>query len=621
MSSLISIMTSAMSNAQIGMRTAANNVSNAATEGYTRQRVNMGTQPSIRAGINIWLGSGATVEAIQRMQSNLLTQQVNTTKSVSQKSQTYVDNFGQLNALMSNLEDSMATTLGEFTTSASALATDPSVSSVRDRFMSAASTVAARFQEASVHMDSITADLNQQVEQAANDINTYAKQIAAINKNANSDANDLQDERDRLIAKISEKVSVTVVRNGQGSVDVFLPNGQPLVVRDKTFALTTYRNDDDPTAIEIGFAGPTGPQPLGTGALTGGSLAGITAFRQEGLKMAQNELGRMAMAFADAANAVHRLGQTPTGAQGGDLFAYSQPAVHSYLANGGTAQLSSTVTDSTKLTAASYQIAYDGAQWSVTRSTDGTTVTSATMPVTVDGFELSIASGAASAGDRFVVDPARPGAGSIRFLLNASSQIASGYPVHADDVNSNSGYGKVARIEPMTAPWNAAIKTPVDVVYTGPGTFTVGGVAPDSITATPEGWEVEANGWKLTISGTPNVGDTFRVRPVSGSGDGRNGAALADLSKARIIGEESTVTGAYSRLVNAIGSRTAIAETALKTSESMAEQAIARRDSVSGVNLDEEAAELMRWQQMYQAALKVTQTADEMLDSLFAALG
>ena len=621
MSNSSAIMASAMQNAQINIRTISNNISNAATEGYTRQRVNMSSVPSVKIGVNAWQGSGATVDNIQRMQVQLLNDQVNVTKSTTLKSQTYLDNFSQLDMLMSNLENSMSSTIGEFTASASAMAADPSTSSTRDRFMSASSAVAARFQEMSVHVDLLNSSLNKQVEQAAADINMYAEQIANINISVNSGANELLDERDMLISKISEKTNVMTLRGSNGSVDVFLPNGQPLVIKGSTFKMETYRNQDDPTHLEVGFSGPNGPTPLAKGAVTSGVLAGIAAFRQDGLKQVQNEMGRMAIALADSANAAHKLGQTPEGTEGGNLFTYSQPTVHNYLSNPGTATLQAQITDSTKLTAATYKISYDGTAWSVTRSTDDKTTSYASLPINIDGVDLSIDSGSVAAGDQFLIDPARSGMASIKFALNTTSEIAAGYPISASDVPGNSGYGKVSSIEPTTAPWNASIKTSVDVATTGIGTFTVNGNAPDQITQTLGGWEIEYNGWKLKISGTPNTGDSYRIRSVIGSGDGRNASALAALSSARVINGESTVSAAYSRLVNSIGSKTTIAQTALQANEAIAEQAQTMRDNVSGVNLDEEATQLMRWQQMYQAAMKVTQTTDSLLDALFAAIG
>ena len=147
---------------------------------------------------------------------------------------------------------------------------------------------------------------------------------------------------------------------------------------------------------------------------------------------------------------------------------------------------------------------------------------------------------------------------------------------------------------------------------TGTGTGNPTGV---SYTA---GQNITFNGWTLQISGAPPAGDTFSIGPnPGGSGDNRNALALASLQTAKILnGGTASYQGAYASLVSQVGTQTRQVQVSSAAQAAVLEQTQTAQQSYSGVNLDEEAANLIRFQHAYQASGKVLQIASTLFDTL-----
>jgi flagellar hook-associated protein 1 FlgK len=616
--STFSIGKSALANAQVGLDTASHNTANAVTPGYSRQRVNLQANLPMKHGTNMYIGTGAAIESIQRLSSTLLNAQVNSATSSYAKNSTVAKNVGQLESMMSDLSNNVASSLGEFFAAASALSSTPQSDPARARFMDAAGGVVAKYQEVNAHLTDLTVGVNQQIRAQVNDVNMYADALAKINASPDSTSNDLLDKQDQLLAQLSEKLSVRALRNAEGQLSVFMANGQPLVLADKSFKLTTVQSYDDPDSLDVAIDNGANTFKLNENVFGGGQIAGLMEYRRETLQQTRDSLGVGALAFSNAINQQNRLGQTADGTQGTDVFAIGTPAVFAAAANTGSGMLLAAISDPSAVLPTDYKITFTATGVDIKRSSDGNVSSFAALPATLDGMTIDFETGAAAVGDTFTVAPARTAGSSVRLNLIDGRQIASGVPVLATANAANKGVAQVTSINAQTDPWNASIKNPVAIEFTAPGTFTVNGLAPDSAVSTTNGWEVSYNGWKLTLAGTPSSGDKFSVSAAGLTGDGRNATLISALQDAKVVGGKMTPAGSYANLMNEIGSKTRVSESAADASDTILKQAAGNRDELSGVNLDEEAAALMKYQQMYQAATKLIQTANTMFDSILA---
>lgn len=619
--STLSIASSALQNAAVGLRTAANNISNAAAPGYSRQEVQMVTQISNRLGSSSWVGNGANIGAINRIHSDLMNNQVNIATSAAKKNDLYLQNTTQLESLLSNLDSNISSAMGEFYSAASALGASPGSTSAQARLMNAASSIANQFQEMDLHFDNFVQGVNESMSGVVSDLNSMAQELANINADENAGSNEMLDRQELLAAKISEKVSAQVIRKPGGQMDILMSNGQPLVIGSSNYKITTFRSLDDPEHFDLGQVLKDGTiVQLGDSAITGGELAGLLEFRKDTLTATRNTLGRMATVFAQSVNEMQKLSQTNTGQQGSEMFHIDDPVVYTYKTNQGDAQLKASITDTSSITAASYRIAKTSSGWEITNLSSNQVTSTPSLPISIDGFDLDIDSGSVSDGDRFRLDPARNGLGSIKMLINNVDQLSIGYPVYAKADAQNIGPATINFIKPASTSWDPSIQDALDVDYDSVNGFTIAGSPPDNVTQEIDGWTIEQNGWIMKIQGTPADGDIFHIGAASTSGDGRAANDLAGLQNERLIAGGFTISGSYSAMVDKIGSQGRIAASAYDASQVLLDQATSNRDNISGVNLDEEAVSLTKWQQMFQAASKMVTVTNSMLDSLFAAI-
>ena len=282
--------------------------------------------------------------------------------------------------------------------------------------------------------------------------------------------------------------------------------------------------------------------------------------------------------------------------------------------------LTAAVSSYPALTASDYQVDYDGINYTVTRLSDRAQTSYATLPQTLDGLTIAVAAGTAATGDRFLIQPTRAGASGMSVAIGNVSQIAASAPVRSASSAANAGDGVISAGSVNSL--GANLLQPVTITFTSASTFNVGGVGtgnPAGVAYTAGG-AISYNGWTVSISGTPKVGDVFTVGPNTGAtGDNRNALALAGLSQAALVAGMS-VSGAYAHLVGSIGAKTQEINMAMKSQDSLLESANNSIASISGVNLDEEAANLMRYQQAYQAAGKLIAVANTLFDSLLRAV-
>ena len=646
MASILGIGQSALAAAQIGLSTTGHNIANASTPGYSRQVV---TQSAV-AGQNLgygFVGKGTEVSGVKRVYSEFLHNQVLAAQTSKGQLDSYYTQIQQIDNMLADPTAGLSPAMQDFFKGVQELSADPNSSASRQSMLSSAETLAARFQTLDGQINEIRQGVNDQIKSSTTVINVYAKQIAELNNSIQkvltstegSPPNDLLDQRDQAIANLSKEVKVSVVKQ-DGGYNVYIGNGQPLVVSTKTYNLTTALSPTDPTRIEVAVENNGGTTILAENALSGGKLAGLFDFRAKTLDVTQNSLGRVATVLATTFNAQHSLGQDQTGALGGKFFNVGVPLVSPSNRNGLGGLATASISNTGLLTTSDYQlkitaaaitadplavppVAAAPAAYKIPRLSDGKVFQPS--PVSVDGVDFAV-SGTLTAGDEFLVRPTANGANAAGFsvAIKDKAGIAAAAPIRSTASPGNAGSGKIsAGVVNAPPPPNSNLQQPITITFTSATTFDVSGTGtglPATGVAYTAGADISYNGWTVKISGAPAGGDGFSVGPnTSGVGDNRNALLLGGLQAANTTdGNTTSYQGAYSQLVNLVGNKTRELEVTSSAAQQLFSQAVAAQQAESGVNLDEEATNLLRYQQAYQAAGKVMKAASDMFDVLLS---
>jgi flagellar hook-associated protein 1 len=652
MANILSSTTSALTAAQAGLATTAHNIANAKTPGYNRQIVLQAAIGGQDEGGG-FIGKGTEVISVRRVYNDYLGAQVRIAQTSGGQLSSHYTQASRINNLLADPTSGLSPVLQDFFKSVQDLTANPAA---RGSLLSSAESMASRFQSMDGQLRELRVAVNSQISTSISAINSYASQIADLNHaiaGAESGSgqlpNDLLDQRDYLVTELSKETKVTVTKDGT-SYNIFIGNGQPMVVGATLSQLAVVTSPTDVSEVAVGLVTSTGNIHLADTSLQGGKLGGLFDFRSTTLTNAQNSLGRIALGLASTFNDQHKLGQDQNGAMGGDFFGMGAPVVNSSTLNTGTAVVGASISNVNALTTSDYKVAYDGANYKITRMADNTQMYTGSLPPpsSIDGIDFSVAGGPAGSGDYFIVKPTMNGASGFNVLVTDTTNIAAAAPVATSTPMTNSGSGAISAgvIDKSFLP--AMVAAPITLAYdaatgelndaaTGP---TTGFAFPVKVTkldgtstiyaaGTPVPYTAGAtitfgtslptvSGISVKISGTPGNGDKFTVgaNPNS-SGDNRNMLSLGALQTANtLVGGTLSYQGALGKLVSEVGNKTHELEVGMDAQSNLVDQLRQAQESDSGVNLDEEGANLLRYQQAYLAAGKVMQAVKEMFDVL-----
>jgi flagellar hook-associated protein 1 FlgK len=643
MTSIYSIGLSALAAAKAGLATTGHNIANVNTPGFSRQETLFG--PGVPQFIGgHFFGRGVDVVAVRRIYSDFLAAQVLTTKAGASELSALTTELTQLDNLFGDPASGLSPALNDFFSGVNAVSAHPSSIPSRQAMLSSANALVARFRQIDSQLEGFRKATEDQVRGSVTAINGYVREIASLNQKITEVAfsaasgqppSDLLDRRDHLVQKLNDLIGARAVQQDDGTYNVFLASGQALVVGKDAFTMQAVPDTSDPRKLQIALSlgGAGAPLRLASSDLVGGKLAGILEYRDGALANAQNELGRIAVVLGDAFNRQHRLGVDLAGQPGGDMFSVPSPTWVGASTNTGSAALAVSVADPSALTASDYSLRYDGANWTVTRLSDASVQTFATLPQTVDGVTFAVSGGAPAAGDSFLVQPTRYAARDVAMLIGDPAKVAAAAPILASATVANAGSGTITPgavnaaylssplASPLTLTYNAGANTLTGFPPAQPVTVTVGGVSTTYPPATPvpytAGALISFGGIEITIAGAPANGDTFTVAPSAGGvGDNRNAQLLAALADANLVTGTTTLAGALGQLTANVGAMTHEASIGSQAQAALLQQTERAFQSVSGVNLDEEAANLQRFQQAYQAAGEVMRIAGSLFDTI-----
>ena len=627
MSNIFGIGLSGLNAAQAGMATTQQNIANANTPGYSMQQIVQTASTAQYTGSG-YIGQGTNVSTVQRIYNDFLNTQILQGQAQASQLNTYQTQVTQLDNLIGSPTVGLSPAIQGFFNAANSVATSPSSVPARQSLLSAAQSLTAQFQSLGQQITGMSASLNGQIGTSVSTVNTLAQQIAALNQNivlaqgTGQPPNDLLDQRDQLINQLNQQIKATVVKQSDGSYSVFIATGQSLVVGNQSYGLKAVQSPTDPGHTEVAYTANGATIPLPQSGIQGGVLGGLLAFRDQSLNPALNALGQVATGIASSVNQQNRLGQDLNGVLGGNIFNVPAPVVNSASNNTGNAVIAANITNPNALTSSDYQLkANGGGSYTLTRLSDNSVTNFSAMPQTVDGFTLNLSSGAAAAGDTFLIRPTAMAAQGISVAITDPAKIAAAAPILASAALTNTGSGVISNgtVNPP-APVNANLQNPVSITFTSPTTFTVSGAVPPVIgtVAYASGQTISYNGWTTQLSGTPAAGDVFNIAPNTNAvGDNRNALLMAGLQTQNTLsGGTMSVQGAYDQLVAQIGNTTSSVTQSSTAQTTMVNQLVQTQQSVSGVNLDQEAANLMRYQRAYQAAGQAIKVANTLFDTL-----
>lgn len=627
MADLLSTGVSGLLAFQRALDTTSHNISNVSTPGYSRQRVLIGTRPAQAYG-NGWVGQGANVQTTQRVYDDFVAQQTRSTSSSLEHLDIYASNAERLNNMFGDSSNGLTASLQKFVNAFQSVANSPASVPARQVLLSEANTLQQRLKFFDSRLEDIGNEINTRIKGEVSEVNSLAQGIARLNneitagiaRTGGQPPNDLLDQRDQLLDQLSQKISVNAVKQDGGTVNVFVGSGQPLVLGGSVNQLATVQDPFDSSRLTVALQAPGSSVDISSN-ISGGTLGGLLDFRREQLDPAHNALGRIAVALTDVVNTQHREGMDLAGALGGDFFAVGDVDVLDSALNSGTGTVSVVRGDAGALTGRDYILEMTGSGWALQDSLTGAAVPmtgtgTAGDPFVVDGVEIEVG-GAADVGDKFLIRPTRGAIGDMNVLITDPSRVAAAAPIRTAADTGNSGSGAISSGEVLDSA-NAQLRAPVTIEFLTATTYSINGAGSFAYTA---GDDIDVNGWRVQISGAPAVGDAFTVSDnTAGTGDNRNALLLSDALKAPVLNNgTSSLSSAVGEFVGGIGVATRQAQVNRDAQNVVYEESVAAKEAVSGVNLDEEAANLLKYQQAYQAAAQLIRVADTMFQTLLAA--
>ena len=639
MADLFNIGLSGLKASQTNLTVTGQNITNVNTPGYTRQTALQAARDPNFTGAG-YIGTGTSIVDVQRIHNQFLTNQVRTSTSANAEVVAFQSQIEELNGLLAGSATGINPAMQSFFNALQTAVEDPRSLPARQLFLTEAGGMAGKFNAVEQRLTVQNEFIGQQMGTVADQVNRLAGNIASYNNSIamksaqGAQPNDLLDARDEAIRQLSEYVGVTVVPQDNNTVNLFVGTGQPLVVGNDASSLIVKPGTSDPNRVEIRLESGTSEQDI-TGLVSGGELGGLLRYRGE-LDNALNSVGRLALSMATEFNQQLAQGLDLNGNLGGRLFAdinsdHLKNGRSVAIGDGVIGTLGISIDDTSKLTTSDYEATYDAGDgsFSIRRLSDGKLVDAVN-----EGFSIEIGETPAH-GERFLIMPTRTGAGAIGVQMRNPQELAFAAPVSGETSPGNRGTAAITQ-PVITGPESLSLdelkgldaKITFDgekfildgeVVTTVPEVYKPGSIATLNFT-------VEGHSFEVKMTGTPLNGDSFEFAFNSGTSDNRNALGLSKLQTDRVMGQNGenkkgfSFAEGYGTLIQHVGTQTAQARAESEASGAVLKQATNNRDSVSAVNLDEEAANLMKYEQYYNASAQVIQIARTIFDTLISSI-
>jgi flagellar hook-associated protein 1 FlgK len=611
--------------------TTSNNISNANTPGYSRETTDLVSVPGPYIG-QLSIGDGVQVSSVQRVYDQTVASQVVSATSAYNQLNSFSTQAAAVDNLLGSTTSGLSSQLQSLASALQTVANSPTSSASRQAFLSQAQQLVSSLQNDDSSLQSLQSQANTQLTSDASEVTSLGQSIATLNQQIMADTsqssqapNSLLDQRDQLINQLATYANVTTTQQSDGSVNVYIGSGQTLVTGTTAATLSAIPNGYDPSQEDLALSSPAGPIDV-TQQISGGTLGGTLQFRSQMLDPAGNTLGQVAVVLSNAMNAQNEAGLDQSGNLGGAIFAVGGVGVLPDSSNTGTATVSATVSNANAITADNYLLSYNGTNWSLSDASGGASVAlggngTAASPFTAAGLSIVLGGGAAQAGDSYLIEPTSGAVAGMQVVMSDPSQLAAAAPLLTAAASTNTG---TASIDQGTVATDGTwVRGNYTLSFTGPAAYQITNGAGAAVQngAYTSGAPITFNGITVAVSGAAATGDSFSINDnASGTGDNRNLTAMAALLDQSLIGGTTSINSAVNELVTNIGIQTSQAQSGTTAQQAVLTDASNAQQSVSGVNLDEEAANLVQYQQAYQAAAQVINVSSTLFQSLLTAV-
>ena len=659
--SLMNVGVSALNANQQALTTVGHNIANVNTPGYSRQTVYTNALHGQNMG-NGFIGKGVQVATVMRNYSALLNRQSNAANAIHAADTSRLQGLMQMQDVFKGGDGSLGAAVTNMMNAFVDVQAAPSDATGRNVVLTRMSELAARFHAASNMLEEQDYSTAQQLRNNALLVNDKASQVARLNNEISRalatghQPNDLLDARDQVIREINQYVQTTQVAADDGSISLFVGGSQALVLGINSGQLSVEETKEYPGSqrMALYFSQPGGQQLELTAAMVGGGeIAGLLKFRNEDLAEGRNLLGRLAMTIGHELNLQNQRGLTLNGQQGGALFSLPTTStgygnITGY-SNIGPGAATTQVMDASKLKPSEYRLIFEGSPLTpvLTRMSDGKVFNATSTPplnmgnlatgFDADGLRFIVPAAtlaAAVSGNSMLFKPFSTAASEIEALVHNPDELAAASALTANINKNNTGKLQLTQLGANDFTGIPAAQDPVRLTFDGAGQVTyqiydhlssTWSAASAPMDYTP-GQPITINGWSITLTGTPAAGDTVDVANALDFGEAfrlnaGNAGAFLDLRDKKVFDEGTTLSDGFSAAMAVVGTRTQSVQLAEKLSSTVAKNLEMDRTAVSGVNLDEEAARLLQYQQAYQASSKVIQIAQSLFDSVLNAVG
>ncbi|MBM0416171.1 flagellar hook-associated protein FlgK [Aeromonas veronii] len=664
-SDLLGIGSSGVLAQQRLLQTTSNNIVNVNSQGYVRERTLVYTN-------TIGLGTGDI--KTQRVINDYMQGEVRRDTSAYHASLTHYEQLAGVDSLLGDTSNSVGAAITSYFKSFHSANESPAEIGGRKVVMTELSGMVNRFHTLSAQLDKQSDTLNTRIEDETKQVNSLLTSINDLNqaiiRTQGSPEENLMlfDQRDEAIRQLSEKMDIRTVAQPNGSMLVNMSTGHSLVLNGGVAQFKVMPSDPDSRDLELQLTLGDN-EALIDNETFGGAVGGLFKARND-LEPTKRELGQLAVAMADAMNQQNRLGMDLDNEIGGDIFTLPTSKGLPYDDNTGTveANVSFVPGKGTSVTPFDYEVRFSSATgyevFSLDKSGNRTSLATGTTPpatfeLTGHGISIDL-TGAPAAGDRLLLQPTKSAAAGLGQLITRPEDLALASPLKAEKTTNNGGGADIKLGGVFNTGAGSGFGTnslsptaPQVVKIDGSGNYqvfqadgtTLIGTAPASskgqnlmsaiVNPFPAGAAVYANpkqapGYEFSITGTVDPKDGFKLSYNSnGFADNSNGLVLAELQNKDLVrkstnggttNDKMTFNQAYSGLVMEVGNNTSQAKTLLKANESKLIQSTGIFESVSGVNLEEEAANLIRFQQSYAASAQIVSTAKTIFDTLLSSV-
>jgi flagellar hook-associated protein 1 FlgK len=634
MSDLFSTSVSGLLAFQRALDVTSNNISNVATPGYSKENANFTERPG-QAYSSGYIGSGTEIDSVTRSYDELLAGQVRSSQSSYSSFDTYATQASQIDNMLSDPKTGLTVSLQNLINAYQTVANSPSTTAQRQALLSQANSIAQQMQNYNSQLQTYAGGIEQGISSTITQVNTLTDGIAKLNQqiaaglaSTGQTPNQLMDQRDQMLDQLSQYVSVSTATQTDGSMNVYVGTGQPLVIGATSQQLKATPNQYNAAENQVSLVSGGGLTTDITSSISGGQLGGLLAVRDQVLRPAENTLGQFSVGLATLTNQAQAAGIDLTGAAGKPMFAVGGVISTSSSVNTGTASVTTTRTNLSALTSDDYILRQSSAgTWTLTDEATNQPVTMTGTGTAADPFMAAglsmVVTGTAAVGDSYEIRPTAGAAAGMSVLLTSPAQIAAASSIATTGGAANTGTGAVT---------SSVVSDPSVWV---PGTYKISFTSATAYQVTDSannvvgtgnytsGTPITFNGASVTITGSPANGDVFNVGAAGASnvGDNSNAFALIDsLNASKMNGGTTSLSSVANNLVSQVGVQTQQAQANASAQKAVNSSAVDTRNNLSGVNLDEEAAKMVQYQQAYSACAQMIQASNTMFNALISAI-